>query len=161
MKIIFCDCDGVINRISGEYSTPLRQSGGILIMSEPELVFRINLIVDRTDCELVLSSSWRHLPNWREVMKANGIVKHFLDRTEVETLKHGEHNGGSKKGGTYVRCRGNVIAAWLKEHPDVEKYAILDDDADFLAEQIPNFFQTDPALGLTQAIADAVERHLR
>ena len=155
-KIIFIDVDGVLNRIcEGGISTPIKMVGDIMTMADPELVYRLNLIVDRTGAEMVLSSSWRHLKNWRATMKASGIVKSFLDRTDTQTKKHG---GFSMEGGEYRRVRGNVIQAWLNEHP-VERYAIIDDDDDMLASQFPNFFKTDPAFGLTQEIADRIEKH--
>ncbi len=146
MKVLFLDYDGVINKISPEYSTPTRTFGNIMTMAEPELVYRLNLIVDRTDCEIVLSSSWRHMTDWEEAMKLSGVFKKILDATPLRSTL-----GGS---------RGHHIKEWLMTRPEVTKYAILDDDADMLEEQQPNFFKTDAATGLTQEIADAVEKHL-
>lgn len=154
MKVIFLDYDGVLNRIGNGHPTPVRTINGVMTMAEPELVYRLNLIVDRTDAELVLSSSWRHLPDWRQAMKASGIVKAFLDRTPSRS----DHR---KYGIEYQHlCRGHNIQDWLDEHPDVERYAIIDDCADMLRSQTPNFFRTNEQEGLTQEIADAVERHL-
>lgn len=153
MKTIFLDIDGVLNKISPEYHTPHKGVDGMLTMVEPELVNRLNLIVDRTGAELVLSSSWRHLKDWREVMKASGIVKKFLDRTPryVSASKHGT-----------IECeliRGHNIKDWLDEH-EVEDYVILDDEADFLLAQVSHLFRTKTADGLTQEIADNVEKYL-
>jgi len=159
MKILFLDYDGCLNRMSGEYSTPTKTVSGILTMAEPELVYRLNLIIDRTGAEIVLSSSWRNLPNWREAMRASGIVKPILGRTDTKTFTHGGHNGGSKEDGTYVRQRGRMIDNVLR-CLEPERYAIVDDDNDVLQHQGPNFFRTDPATGLTQEIADAIETHL-
>lgn len=154
MKILFLDYDGVINKLGQGYSTLTRQMGSSLIMSEPELVYRVNLIVDRTGCEIVLSSSWRHMPDWREALRLSGIVKPLLDRTPLRS----DHK---KHGCSYEDlCRGHNIQDWLDEHPEVTRYAILDDSSDMLASQLPNFFRTDTAQGLTQEIADAVQSHL-
>jgi hypothetical protein len=57
-------------------------------------------------------------------------------------------------------CRGDEIKAWLSEHPEVDKYAILDDDSDMLDEQLPNFFKTTFQDGLTDDIAEKVTEHL-
>lgn len=150
MKILFLDWDGVANK----RGTPVLMVGDILTMADPELVYRLNLIVDRTECELVLSSSWRHAPDWREAMKASGIVKPLLDRTP-------RYSSCTKYGITEDElCRGHNIQDWLDDHPEVEKYAILDDSSDMLASQMPNFFKTETEDGLTQEIADAVEKHL-
>lgn len=153
--ILFLDYDGVLNRIHPDGSgTPTRIVDGILTMTEPELVYRLNLLVDRTGAEIVLSSSWRHMPDWREAMKASGIVKPLLDRTP----RHSDHKKYSIE--HHELCRGHNIQDWLDDHPDVERYAILDDSADMLPHQLRNFFKTETAQGLTKEIADAVERHL-
>lgn len=154
-RVFFLDYDGVLNRIDPpRYATPTRMVGEIMTMAEPELVYRLNLLVDRTGAEIVLSSSWRHFPNWRESLTASGVVKPLLDRTPryADHKRHGvEH---------HELCRGHNIQEWLDEHPEVTRYAILDDSADMLETQLPNFFKTETAHGLTQGIADAVEKHL-
>src|SRR3990167_3633840 len=111
MKVIFLDIDGVLNQM-GEKPTPIRMVGDILTMADPEMVYRLNLIVDRTDAEIVLSSSWRHMPNWREMMAASGVVKKPLDCTP----RHSQLS------------RGHNIRHWLHTHPEEMRYAILDDD---------------------------------
>jgi hypothetical protein len=156
MKVLFLDYDGVLNRFdqSSRYATPVVMKGEILTQAEPELVYRLNLVVDRTDAEIVLSSSWRHQPDWREALAASGVVKPLLDRTP----RYSDHH---KYGIAHDQlCRGHNIQDWLDAHPDVERYAILDDSSDMLASQLLNFFRTDTATGLTQEIADAIERHL-
>jgi len=45
-------------------------------------------------------------------------------------------------------------------HPEIEHYAILDDDDSILPEERANFFQTTWESGLTEDIALAVEKHL-
>jgi Swiss Army Knife RNA repair-like protein len=55
--------------------------------------------------------------------------------------------------------RGHEIQAWLNEHPEVERYAILDDDNDMLEHQMVNFFQTSCRTGITPEIADRIVAH--
>ena len=57
--------------------------------------------------------------------------------------------------GTYVgitgdrrTLRGEEIQDWLDNHPEVEDYAILDDDSDMLPEQFAKFHHSDPWFGL-------------
>lgn len=146
MKVIFLDYDGVLNVWNREdkYHTPVKMVGEIMTMAEPDLVYRLNLIVDRTGCEIVLSSAWRHSPDWREAMRKSGIVKHILDKTPSFPNA----------------VRGYEIQHWLDEHLEVEKYAIIDDGSDMLDCQLPNFFLTQNEYGLTQEIADRIEKHL-
>lgn len=141
MKVLFLDWDGVGNNSK----TPSRQEGDKFIMADQFCTFLVNRIVDRTGCSVVLSSSWRHSPTWRQDMKDQGLVFDFLDRTTLE--------------GNEI-LRGGQIKKWLDEHPEVERYAILDDYDDMLEEQKESFFKTTWLHGLTEEIADAVEEHL-
>lgn len=54
--------------------------------------------------------------------------------------------------------RGDEINDWLAKHPEVDKYAILDDDSDFYDDQ--PLFKTTFKDGLTDEIAEAVIEHL-
>lgn len=152
MIVVFLDIDGCLNRLSDAYSTPVRIINGIMTMVEPEIVALTNRLIERTNCDLVLSSSWRHSPDWRIAMALSGITKEFLDRTPLRS----DHK---KYGVRYPDlCRGHNVQDWLDENP-VEKYAILDDASDFLEPQLPNLFKTDPAVGLTQEICNQIEKH--
>lgn len=143
MKVIFLDVDGVLNN----QNTPIRWEDKTLLMNDPTCVFFLNRLVDRTGAELVLSSSWRHDPNWRQNLKDNGVIKDFLDRTPTKNV------GNETQ-------RGLQINAWLSEHPEVKKFAIIDDNNWMLPDQLASFFKTSWLHGLTEEIADNIERHL-
>lgn len=161
MKVIFLDIDGVMNHISPKVSTPCRQVGDLLVMTDPEKVYALNVLVDRHDFKVVLSSSWRHDPKWRETMRANGFLFEFLDRTAVKTREIGGHNGGSVEDGTYRRSRGAVIRAWLDEHPEVERYAILDDEYDAgFGHPDEVFFKTRTFEGMLPKAFERLEAYL-
>lgn len=135
MKILFLDIDGVVNCVS----TKQRHRGAIGI--DPHMAFMVGKIVLDTGCSVVLSSSWRH---WEEGMKEiRRQVVDFIDTT-----------------GRDLYGRGKEIQNWLDQHPEVTKYAILDDDSDMLESQLPNFFKTTWAYGLTPEIAESVTAHL-
>lgn len=55
--------------------------------------------------------------------------------------------------------RGLEIADWLREHPEVTKYAIIDDDNDFLPDQRPNLFRTHWQSGLQDEHVDKIVEH--
>jgi hypothetical protein len=57
--------------------------------------------------------------------------------------------------------RGYEIQAWLNEHPEVERYAILDDNSNLLEHHMMNLFQTTPEEGITPALAKKIVAHLR
>ncbi|MDD5061654.1 MAG: HAD domain-containing protein [Candidatus Marinimicrobia bacterium] len=134
IKILFVDCDGVVNNIR----TPNTDGWPI----DPFCAFLIGKIVLATDCKIVLSSSWRHSAEGRGVFRRK--VYPFIDITDHRNYA----------------TRGDEIASWLLANPDVTRYAILDDDADMLPEQLPSFFQTTFAEGLTEEIAERVIKYL-
>lgn len=138
-KILFLDIDGVCN--SAEHAH--RNGIGKILGIDPYPAFMVGKIQLDTDCEVVLSSTWRLWENTRKEV-SESVVK-FVDCTP-------DFRG---KG-----CRGDEIQDWLDRNPDVTQYAILDDDSDMLDSQKPNFFQTTWAKGLTQEIASAVTEHL-
>lgn len=134
MKVLFLDIDGVCN---SRDTTDFRNN---LYPVDPYMAFMVGKIQLDTDCEVVLSSSWRlHKEGYAAVEKQ--IVK-LLDKTPLSV------NG----------IRGNEVNLWLKVHPEVTRYAILDDDSDFHDYQ--PLFKTTFQTGLTEDIAKAVTDYL-
>lgn len=144
IKVLFLDIDGVVNCSStykkSEY-WPLDQY----------MAFLVGKIVLDTDCKVVLSSSWRHHNDGtKEVEKR--ICK-LLDTTSDIPRPTGN--------GVDFCQRGKEINAWLKNNENkynIIKYAILDDDRDFLPGQ--PLFKTSWETGLTKEIADEVIKYL-
>ena len=146
MKILFLDVDGVLNNVNS--------SVGEMFPVEPYAVLLVDRIVQATGCQVVLSSSWRHMPDWRDVLKKAAPSIELLDRTP-------RYSSSTKyKIDESALCRGHNIQDWLDEHPEVERYAIVDDSADMLKEQVPNFFKTSWSTGLTDEIALGIINHL-
>lgn len=140
MKIIFLDVDGVINcrKTTAQFRKTKRM--GI----DPILVDRLNTILSNVDAQIVLSSTWRLFKGWRDTFKFCKIdVTRIIDVTpKLNSI------------------RGLEIKAWLDLHPEVTKYAIVDDDSDMLPAQMPNFFQTTWDDGLTDDIVSKIIAHL-
>lgn len=137
IKVLFLDIDGVVNR--RENFNPA--NGRSLYPIDRYCAFLVGKIKLDTGCEVVLSSSWRHHPDGVEAVEKDVVP--IIDITP-----------------TLRGIRGTEIQKWLDEHPEVERYAILDDDSDMLVSQAPNFFKTTFEDGLTKEIADAVTEHL-
>jgi hypothetical protein len=148
MKILFLDVDGVLNNVNS--------SVGEMFPVEPYAVLLVDRIVQATGCQVVLSSSWRHMPDWRDVLKKAAPSIELLDRTPPYADKIRRRD----KLDEADMCRGHNIQEWLDEHPEVERYAIVDDSADMLKEQVPNFFKTSWSTGLTDEIALGIINHL-
>lgn len=145
MKVLFLDIDGVVNCAT----TSQRHRGYIGI--DPYMAFLVGKIVLDTDCKVVLSSSWRnfHDDGIAEITKQ---VTPIFDRT-CDTFRVAEDVWSN---------RGEEIQEWLNRHPEVTRYAILDDDtaAGDSKELQENYFQTLWDIGITPEIAEAVTKHL-
>lgn len=97
-------------------------------------------MLERTDAKVVLSSTWRYDPAGLFSAKHWGIP--FIDVTP-DLPK---------------RPRRDEVLAWLKDHPDVTRYVIIDDEDDEL-DDLP-LFQPSARTGLTDKIADGVAAYL-
>ena len=136
-KVLFLDIDGVCNSEQTHTKDP-----SAYFPIDKYLAFLIGKIQLDTNCEVVLSSSWRHhKPSIEE------IEKRIVKISDITTKEHKE-------------IRGYEIETWLEDHPEVTKYAILDDDDDMLEKQKPNFFKTSWKIGITKEIADSIITHL-
>jgi hypothetical protein len=148
MRIIFLDFDGVLNTIAylmrmGERWTSRTPEAHAL---DPELVGRLNAIVDATGALVVVSSSWRHgrtVPQLQDLLSARGFKGTVLDTTprSVPCL-----NELSRR---MCGDRGDEIRAWLNgRHYVIAGYVVLDDSGDMDAVR-DHFVQTATNEGLT------------
>ena len=135
MKIIFLDFDGVINpsmkfSSTGDFSKICCQNLQSILKAVP-------------DATVVISSSWRTygLAACKDILKGCGIdPKRVVDVTE-----------GSKKEGEFGR--EHHIEKWLRLHPEVDTFVILDDEAE-VPDLKSNYVNTNSVIGLTSADAD-------
>lgn len=141
-KIIFLDCDGVLN-----------EDPKLHIMMHPEdfdagklskYIYKskinlINQIIESTGADVVISSSWRNvlsLEDFRQIFKDKGFIGNIVATTEPGGVEHDD--------------RWKQINKCIKELKP-KKYIILDDDHlstkyDFYN---PYFVKTKDILGLT------------
>lgn len=140
MKVLFLDIDGVVNC----ETTQQRHRGFIGI--DPMMAFMVGKIQLDTGCEFVLSSSWRNSDDGIEEVESQ--VAKMFDVTGNEDYSVNQDH------------RGREIKAWLDKHPEVTRYAILDDNTDFLPEQTSHFFKTSWSTGITEEIAKKVTDYL-
>lgn len=134
MKIIFSDIDGVLNC----KRTPNPRKFPYIV--DPKLVDRLRSIIELTGAQVVLSSTWRYDPAGLFSARHWGIP--FIGVTP--DLPH--------------EPRRNEILAWLKQHPTISRYAVLDDEDDDL-DGLP-LFQPSSLTGLTEDLAQALVGYL-
>lgn len=114
MKVIFLDVDGVLNSIDSEdrfsYCIGLDYSG-IKLLRE---------IVDATDAEIVLVSTWKL--SWdKDGSRPDTLGEYLDDRLAEERLTIMDKTGGN------MDERGHGIIDWLSEHP-TDSWIVLDDE---------------------------------
>jgi len=150
MKIIFLDIDGVVNPWRSE-----RDSSGRFGQKALE---NFKLIMDTAaDTFVVITSSWRFhhtLSEMKEFFHQAGISPgRILDITPDLRRDEGQirHDPG----------RNEEIRAWLDQHPEVEKFAIIDDvDFEQMEGLEEHFFQTQFEEGLTLDQSLKIMNHL-
>lgn len=133
MKVLFLDFDGVLNswdwmnrgvkyyKPDTNFNTPVpRPSYQVLPVFEetaidPRAVRRLNRVTEATGAKIVVSSAWRAERTPEQLQQ---ILTYFGATGQVISIT------------PWAGSRGNDIDAWLKEHPEVTQFAIVDDDAD-------------------------------
>jgi hypothetical protein len=135
MKIIFLDIDGVLNNDNHIY-----HYGNNYI--DNNLLNLFIAIVKSTESEVVLSSSWKISENKKKILfnKLSKFNIKILDSI-IPQNKDGWINTSDE------------IQYWLKNHPQVSRFAILDDDVEMQYNIEEGFFKTDPAIGLTEDLS--------
>jgi hypothetical protein len=134
MKVVFLDIDGVLNT----RHTPNPHKLPYVV--DKTLVRRLRRLLARTKAKAVLSSTWRYDPAGLFSARRYGIP--FIGCTPDLPQ----------------RPRREEVRAWLKKHPRVTRYAVLDDDDDGL-DAMP-LFQPSASTGLTTEIAKALGDYL-
>jgi hypothetical protein len=129
MKALFLDVDGVLNSLVWTQSAPADLFG--VDQAAVDLVRRL---MRGTGAQLVLSSTWRLMPDMIFTLHAAGVPDFY----------------GVTPRGDAFGTRSTEIEAYLAAHPEVDTFAIVDDDADAgLGRLAPHFVQTDDRFGLT------------
>ena len=134
MKVIFLDVDGVLNSAQDGYSIRLSTDSHLRLLQR---------ITKETGVKIVRSSSWR--------IGFTTASKNLLARFKeygLELMDCTPELSGA--------CRGDEIRKWLEEFEvenDVERFAILDDEADMAEFTESNLIQTDTNVGLQKADA--------
>ena len=134
MKAIFLDIDGVLN--SDETTNPRK----FPYIVDNRLLNIFRELVRITEAKVVLSSTWRVDPVGLLAAKFYGVPFHDVCP---------DFPGAP-------RCE--EVVSWLRTHPEVVRYVVLDDDDDCL-DELP-LFQPSSKTGLTPEIARGIEEFL-
>lgn len=145
-RVIFLDYDGVVN-------TPMWNSDGTVCsygfpkqgkVNNFQAVQWLSEACQKFGYDIVVTSTWRLDPNYKECLINGGL------RPGIEILGRTDS----------IRdvCRGAEIKKYLDEHPEIDYYIIVDDEADILPEQRGHFVMTNGDTGFNLREFKEVEK---
>ena len=143
-KIIFLDFDGVLNT---EHYQGLLQYQGKPWQDEygaffdPKAVKQLKRIIDATDADIVVESSWKYLglDAMKELWEVRNLPGTIIDITPSLLGKN----------------KGVEIASWLSKYAKQDlRYVIIDDEFVILDSQLPHFILTNTYEGITEEQAN-------
>ena len=154
-KIIFLDVDGVLNRHHWRYGTKKKSPMGYTGI-ESKYIAQLKRIVDDTGAEIVLSSDWQMCFDTDECdsEKADPDGTYLVQCLKEFGLQILCKSHGKWCKNQRVTGRGGEIRLYLKLHPEVTDYVILDDIEfpDFTNELLDHFVHLE--YPLTKRSAD-------
>jgi len=140
MRIIFLDFDGVLNTF-----TKFSEAG---TFSKAAVSNLNRLLGSAPDLKVVISSAWRKhgLEFCKKLLEKNGIDSSIaIDCTDFDNVAEGSIH------------RGVYIARWLKQHPEVNHFVIIDDHSD-MDDLSNHLVKTNSWIGITESdVSQALE----
>jgi hypothetical protein len=144
VKVVFLDMDGTLNNrrsqslaLEGVYPPKVKYRTHTV---DPACVGHLRRAVEAVDAKIVVSSVWRMVDQGKDVWHAlqwcGWIRPPMIGCTDRNNV------------------RGQSIDAWLKEHPEVTSYAILDDEQSDIHQKDRLVLIRDREAGMTAADAD-------
>jgi hypothetical protein len=133
MRVIFFDIDGVLNCDK----TPNRRKLPYVV--DARLLERLQRLLALTSAKVVLTSTWRYA--------AGLFAAHYWGIPFVDVIPDMPD-----------QPRREEILAWLRVHPNVLRYAVIDDEDDEL-DDLP-LFQPLARDGLSNGIVEGVTAYL-
>ena len=143
-KIIFLGFDGVLNT---EHYQGLLQYQGKPWQDEygaffdPKAVKQLKRIIDATDADIVVESSWKYLglDAMKELWEVRNLPGTIIDITPSLLGKN----------------KGVEIASWLSKYAKQDiRYVIIDDEYVILDSQVAHFILTNSYEGITEEQAN-------
>ena len=108
---------------------------------DPKAVKQLKRIIDATDADIVVESSWKYLglDAMKELWKVRNLPGTIIDITPSLLGKN----------------KGVEIASWLSKYAKQDiRYVIIDDEYVILDSQLPHFILTNPYEGITEEQAN-------
>ncbi len=146
-KVIFLDVDGVLNDMNSK-----SRVSPMIVGIDKAHVRLLKYIVDQTGAGIVLTSTWKRdwEPHRRSTEQPTHAGKYLANKLFDFGLKPID------KTKDHEEDRGDGIRLWLKEHPSVKNFVIIDDDVfpDYSGDLWPHTVFTFWQRGLRKEDAD-------
>ncbi len=139
-KVIFLDVDGVLN---SDKTTRTTKNGYTFIGNRK--IKNLRRIIEATGAQVVLSSDWRYDRN-------DPVLNEDFLELKNELLRNHIHIYGFTPELPSAH-RGEEISEWLKDHPEVSNFVILDDRTDIEPNK-DHWVRTVMSRGLCKEEAD-------
>lgn len=136
---LFLDFDGVVNSNNWCWSHE-RTTRDEWAHIDPERVEILNRLIEKLDCKVVISSTYRILHNLADLR--------FGLTSKGANFRHRIVGKTDQKGGPYMTARGCEIQRWMDKYPD-HKLVIIDDSED-MGHLLPFLVRTNPDAGIVE-----------
>lgn len=134
MKVIFLDFDGVLNS-SASFIMETRKSKKVRGMPVNKTLCHVccsnfQYVLDKTPkVKIVISSTWRE--NFDLEWLKNKLASYGIDSSrviDVTSSLYAADSGPYARYSTHRADRGEEVNEWLLRHPEVTKFAVIDDN---------------------------------
>ena len=149
-RILFLDYDGVVN-------TPMWNEKGTKVSygfprdgkaNNFQAVRWVSKFCRSCKFDIVVTSTWREEPNYRECLLEGGLHKDVVIAGALPVDD--------------TKSRGELISDHLLSHPEIKYYIIADDEDDLLPAQLPHLVKTNAAYGfLEPEYTECVKRYVK
>lgn len=159
-KIIFLDFDGVLNTERNQnmlmyHGKAWKDKHGAFF--DPEAVAELKKIVDGTEADIVIESSWKYwgLEAMQQMWSDRNMPGNVIDVTPSSVSDNWLLNANLDEMNPHTQWKGVEIASWIAGNlHDEVRYVIIDDEYVILDSQQPYFIQTNPYDGIIPELAD-------
>ena len=163
MRVIFLDFDGVLN--TEYYQGLLKFQGkpwqdGHGAYFDPNAVKQLERIIDATNADIVVESSWKYLglDAMKELWEVRNLPGRIIDITpSTISDEYLLSNDLENIYPSMLHCKGIEIASWLSKYETQDfRYVIIDDEYVILDSQLSHFILTNPYEGITEEQANKI-----
>ena len=140
--VLFLDVGGVlVHQKTCDLGSRERDPWRMLATIDPACAGQVVRIVRTTGCRIVLSSMIRCC-----AMQVTGLRRALINAglSRIEVRRSGDVGLASTPHLEGNECRADEIGAWLREHPEVERYVVIDD------HWVPDHVQAEPLPGYSE-----------